>query len=196
MTMPETESAVSAQEPNRPEVGASKSKRKGKAKATGREPVRMPGAAKSMYGAYLSVLALVLYSGFYTFHAFTSGWRYPWSYALMNDLNVILVWALALIGVVYLYYALIGRPDGWNEPLGAFRIVLAVLAILFWFVTQGTMYPYGLLQGLVNALGGPIRMFKLYELFLWLLLLINVIYIYARWAVSSRFPHLVASKPE
>jgi len=158
--------------------------------------VFIPGPAKSMYWAYLGVLALTLYSGFYMFHAFTSGWRYPWSMALMRDLNWLVVWAFALISVVYLYYALIGRPKGWNEPLGAFRIVLAILAIWFWFLTYAVNVPFGWLHGMVNAFGGVAGIFKMYEIFLWILVLVNVIYLYARWAASSRFPSVVVKKSE
>lgn len=193
MTMPETKPAA--------EGGATATRRESrkrdrKKNVAGTEHIHIPGPAKSMYGAYLGVLALLLYSGFYTFHAFTSGWRYPWSYALMNDLNMFLVWILALLAVVYLYYALVARPAGWNEPLGAFRIVLAVLAILFWFVAYATLKPFGFLHGMVNIFGGVSGIFKLYELFLWVLLLTNIIYLYARWAVSSRYPALVENKPE
>jgi len=158
--------------------------------------ISIPGPAKSMYWAYLGVLALVLYSGFDLFHSFTSGWRYPWSMALMRDLNWLVVWAFALIAVVYLYYALLGRPKGWKEPLGAFRIVLAILAIWFWFLTFAVNQPFGWLHGLVNAFGGVAGTFKMYEIFLWILLLVNVIYLYARWAASERFPRLAVKKSE
>ena len=161
-----------------------------------REQVSIPGPAKSMYWAYLAVLAVVLYSGFYTFHIFTSGWRYPWSNALMRDLNWLFVWAFALISIVYLYYALIGRREKWNEPLGGFRVVLAVLAILFWFITAAINMPFGLLSGLVNAFGGVAGTWKMYEISLWILLLVNVIYLYARWATSARFPSIVVKKSE
>jgi hypothetical protein len=165
-----------------------------KAKDRPAEKTFIPGPAKSIYGAYLGVLALVLYSGFYMFHVFTSGWRYPWSTALMRDLNWILVWAFALL--VYLYYALIARPKAWKEPLGAYRIVLAVLAIWFWFLTAAVNRPFGWLHGMVSAFGGVAGIFKTYELFLWIILLVNVIYIYARWASSERFPALVVKKTE
>ena len=49
---------------------------------------------------------------------------------------------------------------------------------------------------MVNAFGGVAGTWKLYELFLWVILLLNVIYIYARWAKSERFPGLVAKKTE
>ena len=157
----------------------------------------IPGPAKAMYWTYLALLALVLYSGFYRFHIFTSGWRYPWSNALMIDFNWALVWALALLAVVYLYYALLGRPKGsWNEPLGAFRVVLALVAVWFWFLTYAVNRPYGWLSGMVHAFGGIAGTWNVYEAFLWILLLLNVIYLYARWAKSERFPGITAKKPE
>lgn len=162
-----------------------------------KEKVRIPGPAKAMYITYLALLALALYSGFYRFHIFTSGWRYPWSNALMIDFNWALVWALALVSVIYIYYALLGRQkDSWNEPLGVFRIILALLAIWFWFLTYAVNKPFGWLSGMVNAFGGIAGTWNVYEAFLWILLLVNVIYVYARWARSERFPRLVAKKTE
>ncbi len=157
----------------------------------------IPGPAKAMYRTYLGLLALVLYSGFYRFHVFTSGWRYPWSNALMITFNWVLVWALALLGVVYVYYALVGRRKGsWYEPLGVFRAILALLAIWFWFLTYAVNKPFGFLSGMVNAFGGVSGTWVAYEVFLWVMLLLNVIYLYARWVKSERFPLLVAKKPE
>lgn len=156
--------------------------------------ISVPGPAKSMYWTYLGVLALVLYSGFYRFHIFTSGWRYPWSNALMIDLNWFLVWILALISVVYLYYSTLGRPLGWVEPLGAFRIILALLAVWFWFLTYAVNRPNGFPSGMVNAFGGIAGTWKVYEVFLWVLLLVNLVYVYSRWATSKRFGGLVAKK--
>lgn len=161
-----------------------------------REQVSVPGPAKSMYWAYLGILAVVLYSGFYMFHIFTTGWRYPWSNALMRDLNWLFVWAFALISIVYLFYALVGRPESWKEPLGGFRVVLAVLAILFWFITAAVNTSFGWLHGLVTAFGGVAGAWKMYEISLWILVLVNIIYLYARWAVSERFPGVVAKKAE
>jgi len=162
-----------------------------------RDKIQIPGPAKAIYWAYLGVTAMVLYSGFYRFHIFTSGWRYPWSNALMIILNWALVWAFALLAVVYIYYALLGRKKGsWSEPLGIFRIILALLAIWFWFLTYAVNAPFGWLSGMVNAFGGVTGTWKIYELFLWVILLLNVIYIYARWAKSERFPGLVAKKTE
>ncbi|MHB8894748.1 MAG: hypothetical protein ACYC99_06155 [Candidatus Geothermincolia bacterium] len=160
-----------------------------------KETIRIPGPARAIYWTYLGVLALVLYSGFYRFHIFTSGWRYPWSNALMIDFNWALVWALALLAVVYLYYALVGRPEGsWSEPLGIFRVALALLAIWFWFLTYAVNRPFSFLSGMVNAFGGVAGTWKVYELCLWLVVLLNVIYVYARWAKSERFPRLAAKK--
>lgn len=152
------------------------------------------GPARVMYAVYLSALALVLYSGFCRFHPFVSGWRYPWSMALMNLFNFYVGWIMVLTAVVYLYYALLVRPRDWNEPLGAFRIVIALLSIVFFLVLFASYQPWGWLNWLVNLVGGTVRMFKLYELMLWFMLLINVIYIYARWARSERFPRLFAVK--
>lgn len=159
-----------------------------------KDKINVPGPAKVMYRAYLGVLLVVLYSGFYIFHPFISGWRYPWSNALTRELNFLVVWALFLIAVVYLYYDLIGRPEGWNEPLRIFRIIIGVLTIWFWLLSYGVYKPFGWLSGFVGWLGGPTQLFKLYELFIWVMLLVNVIYIYARWAKSERFPHLFAQK--
>jgi len=49
---------------------------------------------------------------------------------------------------------------------------------------------------MVNAFGGVAGIFKMYEIFLWILVLVNVIYLYARWAASSRFPRVVVKKSE
>ena len=43
-------------------------------------------------------------------------------------------------------------------------------------------------------MGGIAETVKIYELFLWVLLLVNVIYVYARWVKSERFPRLFARK--
>jgi hypothetical protein len=162
-----------------------------------KEKIQIPGPAKAIYWAYLGVLAMVLYSGFYRFHIFTSGWRYPWSNALMRDLNWAFVWAFALLAVVYIYYALVGKPkDSWSEPLGIFRMILALLAVWFWFLTYAVNWPFGFLSGMVNVFHGVAGTWKLYELTLWLILLLNVIYVYARWAKSERYPSLVLKKSE
>ena len=146
-----------------------------------------------MYRTYLAVLALVLYTGFDTFHPFLSGWRYPWSMSLAGVFNFYLCWILVLVAFVYLYYAILGRPKGWNEPLGIFRIFIGLLTIWFFLLTFAAYRPNGWLNGLVHVLGGPVGTFKLYELFLWVMLLVNVIYIYARWVKSERFPRLTSA---
>ncbi len=161
-----------------------------------KEKTHIPGPAKSMYGVYAGSLALVIYSGFCRTHPFVSGWRYPWSMALMNTFNFLMVWVLALVSFVYLYYALLGKPrdSGWNEPLGVFRIILALLALWFFFLSFAIYQPWGWLSGLISLLGGGAKALKWYELFLWVMLLVNLIYVYARWAKSARFPRLTAPK--
>lgn len=161
-----------------------------------KEKINIPGPAKVMYALYAGALALAIYSGFCRTHPFVSGWRYPWSLALMNTFNFIMVWVLALVSFVYLYYALLGKPKdaAWNEPLGAFRIVLGLLALWFFFLSFAIYQPNGWLSGLISFLGGPAKALKWYELFLWVVLLVNLIYVYARWAKSERFPRLTAAK--
>ena len=161
-----------------------------------KEKICIPGPAKSMYGVYAGSLALVIYSGFCRTHPFVSGWRYPWSMALMNTFNFLMVWVLALVSFVYLYYALLGKPkdSGWNEPLGVFRIILALLALWFFFLSFAVYQPWGWLSGLISLLGGGAKALKWYELFLWIMLLVNLIYVYARWAKSERFPRLTAPR--
>jgi hypothetical protein len=161
-----------------------------------KDKIHIPGPVKSMYGIYAGSLALVIYSGFCRTHPFVSGWRYPWSMALMNTLNFLMVWVLALVSFVYLYYALLGKPkdSGWNEPLGIFRIILALLALWFFFLSFAIYQPWGWLSGLIALLGGGGKALKWYELFLWTMLLVNLIYVYARWAKSQRFPMLTAPK--
>jgi hypothetical protein len=140
------------------------------------------------------VLVVVLYSGFYIFHPFISGWRYPWSMALMKEFNFYLSWILVLTAFVYLYYATLGRPKDWNEPLGIFRIFIGLLTIWFFLLTYAVYSPSGWMRWLVDGLGGISETWKIYELFLWVILLVNVIYVYARWAKSERFPRLFAPK--
>ncbi|MBU4302733.1 MAG: hypothetical protein KKE56_08255 [Actinobacteria bacterium] len=158
-----------------------------------KDKIYVPGPARVMYRTYLAVLALVLYTGFNTFHPFLSGWRYPWSMSLAVVFNFYLCWILVLVAFVYLYYATLGRPKEWNEPLGLFRILIGLLTIWFFLLTFAAYRPYGWLNGLVQALGGPVGTFKVYELFLWVMLLVNVIYIYARWVKSERFPRLTST---
>ena len=161
-----------------------------------KEKIYIPGPARVMYGAYLGLLAVVVYSGFNYLHPFSSGWRYPWTNALLRLLNFYVIWAIALVAFVYLYYATLGRPKKWNEPLGIFRIVIGLYTIWFFFVSYAVSQPFGWLKGLTDAFGGPAGLFKAYELFLWLLILVNVIYVYARWVKSERFPRLRARETE
>ncbi len=169
----------------------------GAASGQGEEPRRqiyVPGPARVMYGIYAGFMLLVIYTGFSYAHPFVSGWRYPWGTALMQTFNWVLMWGVVLVAVVYLYYALIDRPARWNEPLGWYRILLALLAIWFFLLTGAIYQPYGWMHWLVVGLGGPVRIYKVYELFLWIVLLANLIYVYARWAASPRFPKLTAPK--
>jgi hypothetical protein len=153
----------------------------------------IPGPAKALYGIFLGTLAVVLYTGFNHFHPFLSGWRYPWGMGLARDLNFHAAWFLGLTAVVYLYYATLGRPKTWKEPLGIFRILIALLTIWFFLLTYAVYRPYGWLSGMVSWIGGVAATFKTYEIFLWVMLLATVIYLYARWAKSERFPRLTAS---
>jgi len=159
-----------------------------------KEKITVPGPAKVMYRIYLGALILALYSGFSLFHTFLSGWRYPWSVGLMRVFNFYMGWVLALTAFVYLYYATLGKPAGWKEPLGIFRALLALLTIWFFLLTYAVYRPYGWLQKMVSWIGGPAKTFALYEIFLWVMLLMTVIYIYARWAKSERFPRLRSSR--
>ncbi|HEY5531776.1 MAG TPA: hypothetical protein VIK22_07225 [Candidatus Anoxymicrobiaceae bacterium] len=161
-----------------------------------KEKVNIPGPAKVMYAIYAGALAVVVYSGFNYLHPFVSGWRYPWSNSLLQTLNFLAVWTIALVSFVFLYYALLGKPKNveWNERLGIFRIVLALIALWFFFLSMAVYQPYGWMGGLNAALGGTIKVNKWYEIWLWLILLVNLIYVYSRWAVSERFPRLTAPK--
>jgi hypothetical protein len=161
-----------------------------------KEKIYIPGPAKVMYAVYAAALTLAVYSGFNRNHPFVSGWRFPWSPELMNTFNFITVWVLALVSFVYLYYALLGKPrdSGWSEPLGIFRIILALVALWFFFFSFAIYQPTGWLSGLISFFGGPAKALKWYELFLWAVLLLNLIYLYVRWAKSERFPRLTAPK--
>jgi hypothetical protein len=161
-----------------------------------KEKIYIPGPAKAMYGLYLGVLALVLYTGFYIFSPFISGWRYPWSYGLMQAFNFWLSWILVLTAFVYLYYATLGKPREWKEPLWIYRLIISLLTIWFFLLTYAVYKPYGWLNAMVMWIGGPAQTFKVYQLFLWIMLLVNLIYIYARWVKSERFPKLTAPKAE
>jgi len=160
-----------------------------------KEKIRIPGPARSMYGTYLGILVVVLYTGFYLYHPFFAGWRYPWSMGLMKVFNFYLAWILVLTAFVYLYYATLGRPKDWNEPLGIFRIFIGLLTIWFFLLTFAVYQPFGWMRWLVDLMGGIAETTKIYELFLWVMLLVMVIYVYARWAKSERFPRLSTRKP-
>lgn len=161
-----------------------------------KDKINVPGPARVMYRIYLAALVLVLYTGFNQFHPFLSGWRYPWSMSLAQVFNFFTCWILVLVAVVYLYYSTLGRPRGWVEPLWIFRWFISLLTIWFFLLTYAVYEPNGWLNGLVNALGGVSGTSRIYELFLWALLLVNLIYIYARWVKSERFPRLRAQKVE
>lgn len=149
----------------------------------------IPGPARVMYGVYAGALALAVYTGFSYAHPFVAGWRYPWGTSLTQTFNWVLMWAVALVSVVYLYYALVGRPARWSEPLGWFRVLLALLALWFFLLTAAVYRPYGWMAGwLASLFGGPVRVNNVYELFLWGVMLVNLIYAYARWAASPGFP--------
>jgi len=154
----------------------------------------IPGPAKSMYAIYLSALAVSIYLGFNNLHPFLSGWRYPWGMGIARNLGLIATWIVVLTAGVYLYYATLGKPKKWREPLGWFRIILGLLAIWYFLLTYAVYYPNGWLSGMVSWMGGVTGAFRIYEIFLWVVLLVNIIYIYARWATSERFPHLRAAK--
>ncbi len=150
----------------------------------------VPGQVRVLYWAYLALLAIVLYTGFHLFHPFVTGWRYPWGMGLMRIVNFHFTWLLVLVAVIYLYLATLARPRRWKEPLGWFRILLVLLTVWFFLLTYAVYRPWGWLQGFVNFLGGPIRAFMWYEGFLWVMLLATLIYAYARWAASERFPYV------
>lgn len=155
-----------------------------------KEKTFVPGPAKVMYRVYLGALVLTLYSGFSLFSPFLSGWRYPWSVGLIRVFNFYMTWVLALTAFVYLYYATLGRPAEWKEPLGIFRILIALLTIWFFLLTYAVHKPYGWLQPMVLWMGGTAKAFVVYDIFLWVMLLVTLIYVYARWARSERFPRL------
>ena len=100
-----------------------------------KDKISVPGPAKAMYGTYIGALILVLYTGFNLLSPFLSGWRYPWSNELAAIFNFYMCWILVLTAIVYLYYSTLGRPEGWNEPLGAFRIFLVLLTVWFGLLT-------------------------------------------------------------
>jgi hypothetical protein len=150
----------------------------------------IPGPTKALYGLYMGLLAAVLYSGFYLLHPFSSGWRYPWAMGFMRIANFHLMWILALVAVAYLYYATLGRPKYWKEPLGLFRALIALTTVWFFLLTYAVYRPWGWLQGFVTWLGGPAKAFVWYETFLWVMLILTMLYVYVRWTRSARYPHL------
>jgi hypothetical protein len=158
-----------------------------------KEKIKVPGPAKALYATYLSALAVSVYTGFNNFHPFLSGWKYPWQMSVAKNLGLASIWVVALTAGIYLYYSTLGRPRGWSEPLGVFRLVLALLAIWYFLVSFAVYDPNGWLRGLVHGLGGIAGTWKVYSVFLWIVLLLNVIYVYARWAKSERFPRLRAA---
>jgi chromate transport protein ChrA len=157
-----------------------------------KEKISIPGPAKAIYATYLSALAVSIYAGFNNFHPFLSGWRYPWQMGFAKNLGLVSIWVMVLAAGVYLYYDTLGRPKGWNEPLRWFRIVLALLAIWYFLLSFAVYDPNGWLKGLVGGLGGISGTWKVYSVFLWVVLLANIIYVYARWAKSERFPRFKA----
>jgi hypothetical protein len=156
--------------------------------------ITVPGPAKVLYAVYLSALAVSIYVGFNNFHPFLTGYRYPWAMGLARNLGLVSIWTMVLAAGVYLYYATLGRPKKWEEPLGWFRIVLALLAVWYFLLSFAVYDPNGWLRGLVNGLGGILGTWKVYSVFLWIVLLLNIIYVYARWAKSERFPRLRAAE--
>jgi hypothetical protein len=148
-----------------------------------KEKIHIPGPAKSMYAVYLAALAVSIYTGFNNFHPFLSGWRYPWQMSITKNLGMASIWVMVITAVIYLYYATLGRPGNWNEPLGWFRIVLALLAM--WYK------PNSWLDGMV---GDVVTSWKVYSVFLWIVLLVNIIYLYARFTKSERFPRFWAGE--
>jgi hypothetical protein len=155
-----------------------------------KDKITIPGPAKAMYATYLSALAVSIYTGFNNFHPFLQGWRYPWQMGFAKNLGIVSIWVVVLTSVVYLYYSTLGRPKGWNEPLGWFRIVLALLAIWYFLLSYVVYFPNGWLKGIA---GSVVTSWKVYSVFLWIVLLLNIIYVYARWAKSERFPRFKAA---
>lgn len=162
-----------------------------------KDKIKIPGPAKAMYATYLAALAVSIYVGFNNLHPFLEGWRYPWQMGIAQNLGLISIWVVALTSVVYVYYATLGRPGGWNEPLWWYRIVLALLAVWYFLLSYAVYLPNSWMRWLNDAFGGIANTWKAYDVFLWIVLLANVIYIYARWTKSPAFPHFrVAKKQE
>jgi hypothetical protein len=146
----------------------------------------IPGPARAMYLTYLGILAVVVYTGYNYFGQFMSGWRYPWASSFARDLNFHASWFMAILAVVYIYYATLGRPKGWKEPLGWARIALALLAVWFFLLTYAVYQPYGWLEGMVNWLGGVDGTFRTYRFFLPLMLLFNSLYLIVYYFVARK----------
>jgi len=156
----------------------------------------IPGPAKSMYAVYLGALAVSIYMGFNNFHPFLSGWRYPWGMGVARNFSLVATWIVAIVAGIYLYYATMGKPKKWREPLEWYRILLALLAVWYFLLTYALYHPNGWLRGMVGWLGGVSALFDYYQVFLWVVLLANLVYIYVRWTKSERFPRLKAVKRE
>jgi TRAP-type uncharacterized transport system fused permease subunit len=155
-----------------------------------KEKIYIPGPAKSMYAIYLTALAMSIYTGINNFHPFLSGWRYPWQMSIAQNLGMASIWVMVLTAVAYLYYATLGKPKRWNEPLGWFRIILALLAVWYFLLSYAIYNPNGWLKGMV---GDVMTTWKVYSVFLWIVLLLNIIYLYARFTKSARFPRFWAA---
>lgn len=142
-----------------------------------KEKISIPGAAKAMYLTYLGALLVVLYTGFNIVKPFLSGWRYPWATSFAADLNFAAIWVLGLTSLVFLYYVSLGRPKGWKEPLVWARIILALLAIWFFFLSYAVLFPRGWMSWLVSGIGGYNDTLGLYHLFLTIMVIVNSLYI-------------------
>jgi TRAP-type uncharacterized transport system fused permease subunit len=155
-----------------------------------KEKIHIPGPAKTIYAVYLAALAVSIYTGFNNFHPFLSGWRYPWQMSIAQNLGMVSIWVMVISAVVYIYYATLGKPKKWNEPLGWFRMVLALLAVWYFLLSYAVYKPNSWLKGIA---GDVVTSWKVYSVFLWIVLLLNIIYLYARWAKSGHFPRLRAT---
>ncbi|OFW55524.1 MAG: hypothetical protein A2V52_07280 [Actinobacteria bacterium RBG_19FT_COMBO_54_7] len=161
-----------------------------------KERIYIPGPVKVMYALYLSALAVSIYAGFNLLHPFLSGGRYPWQMGFAKNLGIIAVWTVILTAIIYLYYSMLGKPGNtrWNEPLKLFRLFLVLFSIWWFLLTFAAYYPLGWARWLASGLGGIANTYRYFEITLWAVLLINIIYVYARWAVSPRFPRLRAAR--
>jgi hypothetical protein len=150
-----------------------------------KEKISIPGAAKAMYLTYLGALLVVLYTGFNIVKPFLEGWRYPWATSFAANLNLTFIWVLGLVSLVYLYYASLGRPRGWKEPLGWARIILALLGIWFFFLSYAVLFPRGWMSWLVSWIGGYNDTLGLYRLFLPIMIIVNSLYILAYYFIRQ-----------